>query len=96
VTVLRVLRGLEARGLVTRTVSPDSKRNMSVELTAEGTNMLGKAQKAADKASKRVLAPLDREQQAQFLALLQQLTGALEEDARAALVPPQNAAERLP
>jgi len=90
VTVLRVLRGLEARGLVTRAMSPDSKRNISVELTAEGANMLSKAQKAADKASKRVLAPLDREQQAQFLSLLQLLTDALEDDARAAFVPPKD------
>ncbi|ROZ76926.1 MarR family transcriptional regulator [Ramlibacter sp. WS9] len=88
VTVLRVLRGLEARGLVARAPAPDNKRNVSVALTAEGTAMLARAQKPAEKAYKRLLAPLDKAQQAQLVELLQLLTGELEEDARAAFVPP--------
>ena len=36
VTVLRVLRGLQARGLVARGPADDNKRNVSVALTAEG------------------------------------------------------------
>jgi DNA-binding MarR family transcriptional regulator len=88
VTVLRVLRGLEARGLVARAPAPDNKRNVSVALTAEGAGMLARAQKPAEKAYKRLLAPLDKAQQAQLVELLQLLTGELEEDARAAFVPP--------
>ena len=34
------------------------------------------------------MAPLDRQQQEQLLELLQLLTGELEDDARAAFVPP--------
>jgi MarR family transcriptional regulator, lower aerobic nicotinate degradation pathway regulator len=88
VTVLRVLRGLEARGLVARAPAPDNRRNVSVALTAEGAAMLAKAQKPAERAYKRLLAPLDKAQQAQLVELLQLLTGELEEDARAAFVPP--------
>jgi DNA-binding MarR family transcriptional regulator len=88
VTVLRVLRGLEARGLVIRSPAPDNRRNVCVSLTAEGCAVLKQAQKPAEKAYRRLLAPLDREQQAQLLALLQLLTGELEDHARAAFVPP--------
>lgn len=88
VTVLRVLRGLETRGLVARAPAPDNKRNVSVALTRDGAAMLARAQKPAEKAYKRLLAPLDKAQQAQLVELLQLLTGELEDDARAAFVPP--------
>ena len=88
VTVLRVLRGLEARGLVARGPAPDNKRNMCVTLTKEGTDVLAGAQRPAERAYKRLLSPLDREQQDQLIHLLQLLTGELEDEARAAFVPP--------
>jgi DNA-binding MarR family transcriptional regulator len=88
VTVLRVLRGLEGRGLVARTTTPDNKRNMSVALTPAGAQVLEQAGKPAERAYKRLLAPLDKQQQAQLLELLHVLTGELEDDARAAFVRP--------
>jgi DNA-binding MarR family transcriptional regulator len=88
VTVLRVLRGLETRGLVARAPAPDNKRNVSVALTSAGLAMLAQAQKPAERAYKRLLAPLDKAQQGQLIELLQLLTGELEDDARAAFVPP--------
>jgi len=88
VTVLRVLRGLQARGLVTREPAAGNKRNVSVALTADGHSMLARAQKPAEKAYRRLLAPLDKAQQVQLVALLQLLTGELEDDARAAFVHP--------
>jgi MarR family transcriptional regulator, lower aerobic nicotinate degradation pathway regulator len=88
VTVLRVLRGLETRGFVARAPAADNKRNVSVALTAEGMAVLMQAQKPAERAYKRLLAPLDKSQQAQLIELLQLLTGELEDDARAAFVPP--------
>jgi DNA-binding MarR family transcriptional regulator len=88
VTVLRVLRGLESRGLVVRSPAPDNRRNVSVALTRAGAAMLVRAERPAEKAHKRLLAPLDKAQQAQLLELLQLLTGELEEDARAAFVHP--------
>lgn len=94
VTVLRVLRGLQARGLVARAPAGDNRRNVSVSLTAEGADLLQRAQKPAEKAYRRLMAPLDRQQQEQLLELLQLLTGELEEEARAAFVPPSAPAAR--
>jgi DNA-binding MarR family transcriptional regulator len=88
VTVLRVLRGLQARGLVLRVPAEDNRRNVSVTLTEEGAELLQRAQKPAEKAYRRLMAPLDRAQQEQLLELLQLLTGELEDEARAAFVPP--------
>jgi MarR family transcriptional regulator, lower aerobic nicotinate degradation pathway regulator len=88
VTVLRVLRGLQARGLVSRVPAQDNRRNVSVTLTDEGAALLQRAQKPAEKAYRRLMAPLNREQQEQLLDLLQLLTGELEDEARAAFVPP--------
>lgn len=88
VTVLRVLRGLETRGFVARAPAADNKRNVLVALTSEGMAVLAQAQKPAERAYKRLLAPLEKNQQAQLVELLQLLTGELEDDARAAFVPP--------
>jgi MarR family transcriptional regulator, lower aerobic nicotinate degradation pathway regulator len=88
VTVLRVLRGLQARGLVARAPAQGNKRNVSVALTPAGAALLAQAQKPAERAYKRLLAPLDKSQQAQLVQLLQLLTGELEDEARAAFVPP--------
>jgi DNA-binding MarR family transcriptional regulator len=94
VTVLRVLRGLQARGLVTRGPAADNRRNVLVALTAEGDLVLQQAQKPAERAYKRLMAPLTKEQQEQLLDLLQLLTGELEEEARAAFVRPPAPAAR--
>jgi DNA-binding MarR family transcriptional regulator len=91
VTVLRVLRGLETRGLVQRLPAPASKRNLAVSLSAGGQALLEQAQKPAEKAYRRLLAPLSAQQQASLVDLLQQLTGGLEHEARAPFVPPDHA-----
>lgn len=90
VTVLRVLRGLEARGLVERSPSPSSRRNLSIVLSAVGVALLEQAQKPAEQAYNRLMAPLNPVQQKQFLDLLQLLTAGLEDSARAAFVPPES------
>ncbi|MFO1244318.1 MAG: MarR family transcriptional regulator [Ramlibacter sp.] len=89
VTVLRVLRGLESRGLVQRTPAPASKRNLSVALSPAGEATLEQAQKPAEKAYKRLMGPLSAAQQAQLVELLQQLASGLEHEARAPFVPPE-------
>ena len=87
VTVLRVLRGLEARGFVERTPAPASRRNLAVMLSPAGNKLLAKAQKPAEMAYHRLMSPLSNEQQMQLVALLQQLTEGLEGHARAAFIP---------
>jgi DNA-binding MarR family transcriptional regulator len=88
VTVLRVLRGLDSRGLVTRAPAEGNRRNISVALSGAGELLLQQAQMPAESAYRRLLAPLDQDQQDQLLGLLLLLTGELEEEARAAFVPP--------
>ena len=91
VTVLRVLRGLETRGLVQRSPAPESRRNLAVVLSPDGEKLLKQAQKPAEQAYERLMSPLSPEQQMQLVALLQQLTEGLEEHARASFVPPEQA-----
>lgn len=93
VTVLRVLRGLETRGLIERAPAPASRRNLAVSLSAAGLDLLKQAQEPADRAYDRLMAPLSKAQQVQLLELLQLLTTGLESDARAAFVPPDREAD---
>jgi MarR family transcriptional regulator, lower aerobic nicotinate degradation pathway regulator len=88
VTVLRVLRGLEERGLVLRSTAVASKRNMSVVLSPDGEQLLKQAAKPAEQAYERLMAPLSTEQRTQLVMLLMELTQGLEDSARAAFVPP--------
>jgi MarR family transcriptional regulator, lower aerobic nicotinate degradation pathway regulator len=87
VTVMRVMRGLESRGLITRVYAPDNRRNLSISLSASGLDLLLKTQEPAEHAYNRLMAPLDNEQRKQLVTLLQILTAGLENDARAAFVP---------
>ena len=89
VTVLRVLRGLEARGLATRSPAACNKRSLSVALSSEGEKLLKQAQKPAELAYNRLMMPLSLEQRAQFVLLLMELTQGLEDRARAVFVPPE-------
>ena len=87
VTVLRVLRGLETRGLIAREPAPASRRNLAISLSEAGLELLKQAQDPAERAYNRLMAPLDAAQQAQLVDLLQVLTAGLEGEARAAFVP---------
>ncbi len=88
VTMLRVLRVLEPRGLIKREESPNSKRNLSISLTPEGRKLLKTAQARAERAYHRLPSPLDATQQAQLLRLREQLSTGLDSMARAPFVPP--------
>ncbi len=88
VTVLRVLRGLETRGLIERSPAPASRRNLSISLSGVGLALLKQAQEPAELAYDRLMGPLNSAQQEQLVELLQALTSGLEGDARAAFVPP--------
>jgi DNA-binding MarR family transcriptional regulator len=87
VTVLRVLRGLEARGLIVRTPAAISRRSLAIALSDAGRALLLQAQEPVERAYQRLMAPLNDEQKAQLISLLQTLTADLESDARAAFVP---------
>jgi DNA-binding MarR family transcriptional regulator len=87
VTVLRVLRGLEERGLVRRSVSALNKRQMAVELTQAGQELLSQAQSLAHDAYEQLMSPLREPQRKQLIDLLQTLNGSLCDQAKAVFVP---------
>ena len=84
VTVMRVLRGLEERGLVARVTSG---RQKTLDLTPAGNALLAQARERADAASRRLMSPLDSADQAQLVRLLQTLVDGLADEARAPFVP---------
>ena len=87
VTVLRVLRGLEARGLVTRAMSQTNRRQMVVRLTPAGKRLLKQAEKPVQEAYARLMAPLTARERQAFIQLLQAMTDGLHTEARASFVP---------
>ena len=87
VTVLRVLRGLEERGLVTRMVAAENRRQMSVRLTAQGKRLLKKTEQPVRLAYQQLMAPLTQKESEQLIVLLQRLTNKLQDEARAPFVP---------
>lgn len=89
VTVMRVLKGLEERGLVSRERSAVSRRQMTVSLTTEGHALLAAAREPAERAYQRLLSPLTPAQRRQLIELLQTLTDGLADEARAPFVPLQ-------
>lgn len=95
VTMLRVLRGLETRGLIARVRTPENRRNLSISLAPAGLALLQAAQQPSERAYGRLMAPLDAVQQTQLVALLQLLTAGLEGEARASFVPPNTTADAL-
>lgn len=87
VTVMRVLKGLEERGLVRRVRSSVSRRQMTVSLTAAGEDAFAAAREPAERAYQRLLSPLTPDQRQQLIELLQALTNGLADEARAPFVP---------
>ena len=88
VTTMRVVRGLEARGLLKRAAAakPGSRRGLT--LTTDGQQTLAAGRVQAEHISARLLSPLQADEQAQLLRLLRKLCAGLEDGARTRVVPP--------
>jgi DNA-binding MarR family transcriptional regulator len=69
-TMVSLLDGLEAKGLVARHTDDEDRRRNVVALTDAGHQTLGKAVRASDKAERRLLGELDDAEQTQLRALL--------------------------
>jgi MarR family transcriptional regulator, lower aerobic nicotinate degradation pathway regulator len=87
VTVMRVCKGLEERGLIERRMAEHSKRQMAVVLTPAGKKLLQQARGPAEQAYQRLLSPLTLTQRQQLIEILEALTQGLADDARAPFVP---------
>ena len=93
VTVMRVMRGLESRGLIARVYAALNRRNLSITLTDAGHSLLIQTQEPAEHAYNRLMSPLNQQQRDHLVSLLQLLTTGLEGEARAAFVPPSKEEE---
>lgn len=82
VTVLHVVRGLEARGWLTRQASVTDRRRWTLTLSEEGKSVYLQAQALAHQASEQLLSPLNTEEQQQLTLLLEKLCQGLEAKAR--------------
>lgn len=87
VTVSHLLRGLENRGLVLRTLTEQNRRSFSVVLTEAGTRLLDEAEPRVERAYHQLLAPLTANQQRQLLELLGFLNARLDSLARTEFTP---------
>ncbi len=88
VTTLRIVRGLQTRGLVARQPSTVDGRCLALTLTAQGAATLSRGQELAASVTERLMAPLTGDEREQFQGLLRKLCAGLEPQARTKLVPP--------
>ncbi|ALE05199.1 MarR family transcriptional regulator [Arthrobacter sp. ERGS1:01] len=68
--IVPLIDSLETRGLVERTRSQTDRRNYELQLTAEGTAMLGRLRDVAQDHEAELLRPLSAEQAEQLEGLL--------------------------
>lgn len=83
VTVLRVAKGLEARGLISREPCAEDARRLSLSLTQEGRALLEQAQPAVRKAFESLASPFSARELDALTRLLNKLCTGLAEEARA-------------
>ena len=82
-TVAGVVDRLEARNLLQRNASPQDKRVRLLTLTSDGTRLLQGVAPAMRQAQTRILAPLGKAEQAEFMRMLRKLVDANNEMSRA-------------
>ena len=88
VTTLRIVRGLQTRGLVARKRSTADGRRLQLTLTAKGVATLIRGRELAAGVTERLMAPLAGNEREQFQGLLRKLCSGLEPQARTKLLPP--------
>ena len=84
-TIGVVVKNLEERGLVTRTVSEKDRRSKPVSITRAGEALIYDAIGAAEAAQDRMLAPLTATDRKHFIRLLQKMADGNNDESRAPL-----------
>jgi MarR family transcriptional regulator, lower aerobic nicotinate degradation pathway regulator len=88
VTTLRIVRGLQARGLVAREPCAADGRRWQLTLTVQGAATLSRSRVLAANVTQRLMAPLTQVEHEQLQGLLRKLCAGLEPQARTRLLPP--------
>jgi DNA-binding MarR family transcriptional regulator len=81
-----VVKTLVDAGLVHRIVKATDRRRRLLDLSPAGRDLLRKLRKPAERAVGRLLSPLDADERAAFLTLLEKLTDAFNATARVPLL----------
>ena len=84
-TISVVVKKLEQRGLVERTVSEKDRRSKPVSITEDGARLIHDVLPAAETAQDRMLAPLTAAERAQFMRLLGKVANGNNSESRAPL-----------
>ena len=87
-TVGQMLRRLESRGLVRRTISTEDSRCKLVTLTPAGKKLVAPADAAAEQVSERLLAALTPNERKKLVSLLAKAIGALNDESSTPVEPP--------
>lgn len=77
-SVASLLQGLEERGYITRTPSPDDSRVKLISVTPEGAEVVAGFQNDLAAEQERTFSVLDTEEQDRLIALLRRVTDTLE------------------
>lgn len=70
-----VLARLERAGLVVRAVNPNDRRGRLVYLAPAGLSVVERMVPAVERTQRRILAPLSKDEQREFLRLVRKLVG---------------------
>ena len=84
-TIGVVVKKLEERGLVERSVSEKDRRSKPVSITKKGADLIRDVLPAAEAAQDRMLAPLTASERAQFMRLLGKMANGNNRESRAPL-----------
>lgn len=76
------LAGLEAKGLIERTIDPDNRRSVLVSLTADGLELVDRVVTGHVENERALLAPLTESEQARLAGLLEKLLAGSGDTAR--------------
>src|SRR5690606_8224659 len=84
-TIGTVLRGLEARGLISRTTPSHNQRIKQLRILAAGVKLIRQTKAQMARVQERLLAPLTPAERKTFLALLSRVVQVNNEFSRAPL-----------
>ena len=85
-SIARVVSRLEARGFIKRDVNREDRREKNLVLTPEGKSVVRKIRPKVEEVNKRVLSPLNPEEQEKFIRYLTTVCDLNNDISRAPLV----------
>lgn len=79
----RMLRGMEERGLIQRSICPEDRRNTQVQITEEGDRVWQQAAERMDVFADRIVQRMGASDMMQLVELLDRVSSIIEEEQEA-------------